>query len=641
MNTQGYDSDELDDLYELQKSFINGSARPAAKVVRRSKPPASTPPPPPPPPAAAESNSDDDAPPLESGPVPPPAPAPKKVSKFMQQKQKDSSGAASSSSACLSTALSTTPPPSAPSSILNLSIVERSVSEAVSSKMNASLPATSSSSKPAAPTCASPSPSFSSMGTFEGGGFPSLNVSFGSLAMSKGKKKVPVPSSSSSSSSSIPPPSSHPGSSSNSSSNIDAGIHESNLRHLSSMSKEEIMDSQRELSSVLSPEALAFLKNRKSAKGKSSNKEADTTSSGQLPSNASSSSSSSKASTFKPPPQPHPLPFPQTSEALALAVASLPYSERLKLEWTLDRPVPKSKAPTDVVRLDLDGNVLRPPSAARTDAAAATSAAGDGNGGGGDDDDDDDDDAYYQRELYHHEDPLPGYNLEHISTLLRSTDVRQQLIAARAVARYLRSPAFQSPPPKNAGDDSRGGDDGVPPLLPLALRAALDCATAGGGRDKRGGPLALYVVEALEAIVQKREGPLPPPSSSSSSSPHADRTVALKPAEDVGGLGAYRLEASQQSDADLFRTDPVWCLMAPMKIIPAATRVVRCANFIVEAAEGLCAILQRVARRSPGAASAIDKAVPFELYLDDTHGSPKHRQHLTYYFAEQIRKELA
>ena len=33
--------------------------------------------------------------------------------------------------------------------------------------------------------------------------------------------------------------------------------------------------------------------------------------------------------------------------------------------------------------------------------------------------------------------------------------------------------------------------------------------------------------------------------------------------------------------------------------------------------------------------------MPFELYLDDTHGSPAHRQHLTYYFAEQIRAELS
>jgi CO/xanthine dehydrogenase FAD-binding subunit len=37
---------------------------------------------------------------------------------------------------------------------------------------------------------------------------------------------------------------------------------------------------------------------------------------------------------------------------------------------------------------------------------------------------------------------------------------------------------------------------------------------------------------------------------------------------------------------------------------------------------------------------AIDDAVPFSLYLDDPHGSPAHRQHLTYYFAEQIRTEL-
>jgi CO/xanthine dehydrogenase FAD-binding subunit len=36
----------------------------------------------------------------------------------------------------------------------------------------------------------------------------------------------------------------------------------------------------------------------------------------------------------------------------------------------------------------------------------------------------------------------------------------------------------------------------------------------------------------------------------------------------------------------------------------------------------------------------IDDAVPFDLYLDDVHGSPAHRKHLTHYFAEQIRSEL-
>jgi CO/xanthine dehydrogenase FAD-binding subunit len=37
---------------------------------------------------------------------------------------------------------------------------------------------------------------------------------------------------------------------------------------------------------------------------------------------------------------------------------------------------------------------------------------------------------------------------------------------------------------------------------------------------------------------------------------------------------------------------------------------------------------------------AIDAAVPEGLYLDDAHGSPAYRRHLTYYYAEQIRQEL-
>ncbi len=39
--------------------------------------------------------------------------------------------------------------------------------------------------------------------------------------------------------------------------------------------------------------------------------------------------------------------------------------------------------------------------------------------------------------------------------------------------------------------------------------------------------------------------------------------------------------------------------------------------------------------------AAIDQAVPQALYLNDTHGSPAHRRHLTYYYAEQIRVELS
>lgn len=37
---------------------------------------------------------------------------------------------------------------------------------------------------------------------------------------------------------------------------------------------------------------------------------------------------------------------------------------------------------------------------------------------------------------------------------------------------------------------------------------------------------------------------------------------------------------------------------------------------------------------------AIDTAIPETLYLDDPHGSPPHRKHLTHYYAQQIREEL-
>jgi CO/xanthine dehydrogenase FAD-binding subunit len=37
----------------------------------------------------------------------------------------------------------------------------------------------------------------------------------------------------------------------------------------------------------------------------------------------------------------------------------------------------------------------------------------------------------------------------------------------------------------------------------------------------------------------------------------------------------------------------------------------------------------------------IDDTVPFSLYLDDPHGSPPHRKHLTHYFAQQICSELS
>lgn len=38
--------------------------------------------------------------------------------------------------------------------------------------------------------------------------------------------------------------------------------------------------------------------------------------------------------------------------------------------------------------------------------------------------------------------------------------------------------------------------------------------------------------------------------------------------------------------------------------------------------------------------AAVDAAIPPDLYLDDVHGSPAHRRHLTYHFAQEICEEL-
>jgi len=44
---------------------------------------------------------------------------------------------------------------------------------------------------------------------------------------------------------------------------------------------------------------------------------------------------------------------------------------------------------------------------------------------------------------------------------------------------------------------------------------------------------------------------------------------------------------------------------------------------------------------APALRAAIDAGIPDALYFDDVHDSPAHRRHLTFYFAEQIRAELA
>jgi CO/xanthine dehydrogenase FAD-binding subunit len=49
-------------------------------------------------------------------------------------------------------------------------------------------------------------------------------------------------------------------------------------------------------------------------------------------------------------------------------------------------------------------------------------------------------------------------------------------------------------------------------------------------------------------------------------------------------------------------------------------------------------------KRTPSAAElrqAIDERLPADSYFQDVHGSAAYKRHVTYYFAEQIRAELA
>ena len=50
---------------------------------------------------------------------------------------------------------------------------------------------------------------------------------------------------------------------------------------------------------------------------------------------------------------------------------------------------------------------------------------------------------------------------------------------------------------------------------------------------------------------------------------------------------------------------------------------------------------ERAAVGRPSCGARSTRAIPADGYFDDVHGSAAYKRHLTYYFAEQIRAELA
>jgi CO/xanthine dehydrogenase FAD-binding subunit len=80
------------------------------------------------------------------------------------------------------------------------------------------------------------------------------------------------------------------------------------------------------------------------------------------------------------------------------------------------------------------------------------------------------------------------------------------------------------------------------------------------------------------------------------------------------------------------------------EVLLIGTRCPKTGDFLLTVTASTLQPVQLGFSNVPSAATlkrALDDAAPFDLYLDDVHGSPRHRQHLTYYFAEQIRQQLS
>jgi CO/xanthine dehydrogenase FAD-binding subunit len=80
------------------------------------------------------------------------------------------------------------------------------------------------------------------------------------------------------------------------------------------------------------------------------------------------------------------------------------------------------------------------------------------------------------------------------------------------------------------------------------------------------------------------------------------------------------------------------------EVLLIGTRCTAHGEFVLTITAATLRPIQLTFERMPAAAElkrAIDNAAPPDMYLDDVHGSPAHRKHMTHYFAGQICSELA
>ncbi|KDO18923.1 hypothetical protein SPRG_15765 [Saprolegnia parasitica CBS 223.65] len=210
-----------------------------------------------------------------------------------------------------------------------------------------------------------------------------------------------------------------------SSSAIPSDIQADNDSAIANMSLDEIKSAQDELHASLSPEVLAMFRNRAKAKAPAAAPVA--------------------APVVAPPvaATPHvqrPLPRISNDAELASAVQSLPDEERAKHEWMTSLPPTTSSSSSSsstAVRVDFNGLVLP-----ATDELLPPSHSG----------------------LYHHgDDPdRPGYTIEELLLLARSTVASQRVVACSVLGKVLQQP-------------SEDRAVAVGPIA-LALRHALDDA---------------------------------------------------------------------------------------------------------------------------------------------------------------------
>ncbi|KAL3798382.1 hypothetical protein HJC23_005035 [Cyclotella cryptica] len=246
-------------------------------------------------------------------------------------------------------------------------------------------------------------------------------------------------------------------------------------------------------------------------------------------------------------------------------------------------------------------------------------------------------------------------DIEMLTSLLRSTALRQRLLAAKTLCSVLESDFNKIIETRrmksfSCDDDKRTlSKTGYPPLLPVALRCLLDDAIAishtpvGCNLLSLALPCVHYLLMLfvhpyhLVCVTQTTNIDDDPNILSQtcfmSEISHIPAGSELYPpttiepiCNDGDAKGCYRADsssASAESDSKSFYDDPAWTLLSRMRIIPCLSNALVCiskytsaetAIFMEKSISSICGILALLSVRSPGASAAIsghDVILPF------------------------------